>query len=87
MSRERSGSPVLHFVVDSDKAVVSGQEIVDVQARGRLDGSMLDLEELSAAQPAGASGEGTTGRVRAAGQFNLKDQGYTGTVGAHLVAP
>ena len=75
------GRPVLHFVVDSDKAVVSGQELVDVQARGRFDGSMLDLEELSAAQPAGASGEGTTGRVRAAGQFNLKDQGYTGTVG------
>ena len=75
------GRPVLHFVVDSDKAVVSGQEIVDVQARGRLDGSMLDLEELSAAQPAGASGDETTGRVRAAGQLNLKDQGYAGTVG------
>ena len=75
------GRPVLHFAVDSDKAVVSGQEIVGVQARGRLDGSMLDLEELSAAQPAGASGEATTGRVRAVAQLNLKDQGYTGTVG------
>jgi len=73
--------PILHFVVGSDKAVVSGQEIVDVQARGRLDGSLLDLDELSAAQPAGASGEETTGRVRAVAQLNLKDQGYTGTVG------
>jgi outer membrane protein assembly factor BamA/autotransporter translocation and assembly factor TamB len=74
--------PVLRFVVDSDKAVVSGQEIVKVQARGRLDGTMLDLEELSAAQPATESGEPATGRIRVAGQVELKDQSYTGTASA-----
>ena len=73
--------PVLHLVVESDKTTVAGQEIVDVQARGRLEGSTLDLEELSAAQPAASSGE-EAGRLRAAGQFDLRDQAYTGTVSA-----
>ncbi len=74
--------PILNLVVESDKAVVAGQALENVQARGRFDGSTLDLEELSAAQPPTASGEEATGRVRVAGQFDLKAQSYTGTASA-----
>jgi len=76
------GRPSLNLVVESDKAVVAGQALEGVQARGRFEGSTLDLEELSAAQPATPSGEGATGRVRVAGQFDLKAQSYTGTASA-----
>ena len=73
--------PVLNLVVEGDKAVVAGQELVDVRARGRLDGSVFDLEELTALQPATPSGE-EAGRVRVAGQFDLKAQSYTGNASA-----
>jgi outer membrane protein assembly factor BamA/autotransporter translocation and assembly factor TamB len=74
--------PVLHLAVESDEAAVSGQEVVNVQARGRLEGSTFDLEELSAVQPSASSTEASPGRVRASGQLDLTSQGYTGNVSA-----
>jgi len=76
------GKPVLRLVVQSDRAVAAGQEVVDVEARGSLDGSTFQLEELTAAQPMSSSGEEAPGRVRASGQISLNDQAYTGTVNA-----
>ena len=76
------GDPVLRLVVQSDRAGAAGQEVVDVEARGSLDGSTFQLDELTASQPASSSGEDATGRVRASGQFNLSDQAYTGTFNA-----
>jgi outer membrane protein assembly factor BamA/autotransporter translocation and assembly factor TamB len=76
------GKPVLRLFVQSDRAVAAGQEVVDVEARGSLDGSTFQLEELIAAQPMSSSGENAPGRVRATGQFNLSDQAYMGTVNA-----
>jgi outer membrane protein assembly factor BamA/autotransporter translocation and assembly factor TamB len=72
--------PILHFMVESDKASTAGQEVVDVQARGRLEGSAFDLEELVATQPSTASQAG--GQVRASGRYDLNDQGYTAAVNA-----
>jgi outer membrane protein assembly factor BamA/autotransporter translocation and assembly factor TamB len=74
--------PILDVNVQSDKLALAGQELADVQARGRLDGSMLDLEELSAAQPAMPSGEEGTGRLRVMGQIDLRNQTYTATASA-----
>ncbi len=74
--------PILDLVVESDKAAVAGQEIVDVQARGRLNGTTLDLEELSAAQPALPGGEEASGRVHVAGQIDLRNQTYSATASA-----
>ncbi|HEU4687877.1 MAG TPA: translocation/assembly module TamB domain-containing protein, partial [Vicinamibacterales bacterium] len=76
------GQPIVSFLVESDEAVVAGQEIVRAQVRGRLDGSAVDLEEFVAAQPSGESGE-VAGRVRGAGRFDLNDQSYTATVNAN----
>ena len=42
---------------------------------------MLDLEELTAAQPAASSGE-EAGQLKVAGQFDLNDLAYTGTIQA-----
>jgi outer membrane protein assembly factor BamA/autotransporter translocation and assembly factor TamB len=75
-------SPVLQLIVDSDKAVVAGQEIVDVQIRGRLDGRTFELEELVGVQPSGSDGQEGSGRLRVAGQFDLRGQSYTGTANA-----
>ena len=40
------GAAVLQLVVESDKAAVAGQEIADIQARGRFEGSTFDLERV-----------------------------------------
>jgi outer membrane protein assembly factor BamA/autotransporter translocation and assembly factor TamB len=73
------GQPVLNVLVESDEAVVGGQGLIDVQARGRLELSTFDLEELSAAQPPLSSGEESSGRIRITGEYNLKGQTYTGS--------
>jgi outer membrane protein assembly factor BamA/autotransporter translocation and assembly factor TamB len=74
------GQPVLQLVVDSDRATVAGQEIANLQARGRFDGSTFEVAELSAAQP--APGADAAGRVRATGQYDVKGQAYAATVTA-----
>jgi outer membrane protein assembly factor BamA/autotransporter translocation and assembly factor TamB len=74
--------PIVHVIVESDEAVVAGQEIVKVQARGRLEGSAVDLEELFAAQPSNPSGEEVAGQVRVSGRYDLDDQTYTAKVNA-----
>jgi outer membrane protein assembly factor BamA/autotransporter translocation and assembly factor TamB len=74
--------PILQLVVESDEAAVAGQEIVNVRARGRLEGSAFDLEELVAAQPPSVGGEQATGQVRVAGRYDLDNQAYTATVNA-----
>jgi outer membrane protein assembly factor BamA len=77
-----AGEPILQLAVESDRAVVAGQEFAAIQARGRLGGSTFDLEELSAAQPALPGGGTASGRVRAIGQYDLKGGEYTATVNA-----
>ena len=71
------GQPFLQLVVDSVVVVAAGQEIVNVQARGRLEGSAFDLEELVAFQPASASAQDAAGQVRASGRYDLDNQSYT----------
>ena len=65
------GHPLVRLNIDSDRAAVAGQEVVNVQARARLDGSTLDLEELSAAQPS-TVGENSNGRIRVTGHYDLE---------------
>ena len=71
------GHPIVRLSIHSDKAVVAGQEVANVQARARLDGSTLDLEELSAAQPS-TVGENSNGRLRVTGHYDL-EAGYVQT--------
>jgi outer membrane protein assembly factor BamA/autotransporter translocation and assembly factor TamB len=75
------GRPLLHLVVDSDQAVVSGQRFANVQARGHFNGSTFSLEELVAAQPPPDAGRQESGSVRVTGQFDVKRQEYSGTLG------
>ncbi len=65
------GHPIVRLNIDSNRAAVAGQEVVNVQARARLDGSTVDLEELSAAQPS-TVGENTLGRLRVTGHYDLE---------------
>ena len=75
------GHPLVRLNIDSDRAAVAGQEVVNVQARARLDGSTLDLEELSAAQPS-TVGENSSGRLRVTGHYDLEAGTSNGTVNA-----
>ena len=75
------GHPLIRLNIDSNRAAVAGQEVVNVQARARLDGSMLDLEELSAAQPSIVA-ENSSGRIRVTGKYDLEAGTYDGTVNA-----
>ena len=73
--------PVVQLVVESDRVAAGGQQLVDVEARGSLDGSTFQLDELTAAQAMPSSGD-ATGQLKASGKFDLNDQAYSGAVRA-----
>jgi outer membrane protein assembly factor BamA len=66
--------PSFDIVIDAPEASLAGQPVTDLRMAGRLDDTVLDVEEISVRQPSG------TGLLTADGAYSLRTRRYVVSV-------